>query len=91
MRVVFEQVQVQPASSGAPQFVIWGKRSLRTLEVLDFWRFGGEWWLGGYPRDYFLIRFPSLTAELYREDRSHRLPGYQLDETELWVLARIAD
>ena len=91
MREVFEEVNVQLSPGGTPHLMTWGKRTFRALELLDAWRAGGEWWEGRYPREYYLLAFVGLTAEVYREDRSVRLPGYLPDTHELWVLARIVD
>ncbi len=91
MREVFEPVEVTLAPSGAPARVTWGRRTLRVVDVLDAWRAWPAWWEGRFPRDYYLVVTVGLTAELYREDRRTRLPGYEAEEGEAWVLARILD
>lgn len=91
MKEVFEVVDVHASPSGAPLVVRWGRRTLRARGVLDAWRAGGAWWAGQYPRDYWLVDFSDIVAEVYREDRRVDLPGYAREGEPLWVLSRVVD
>ncbi|PYE56321.1 hypothetical protein [Deinococcus yavapaiensis] len=91
MKEVFEVVDVHAGPGGAPLVVRWERRTLRTRSVIDAWRAGGEWWAGRFPRDYWLIDFAQIVAEVYREDRRALLPGFEAGGADLWVLARVVD
>lgn len=91
MKVLFEEVTVKLGPSGVPLLIVWGRRTLRVTDVLDTWRAWPAWWEGQRPRDYLLVATVGPTVELYREDRSVRPPGYEAEEGEAWVLARMLD
>lgn len=47
--------------------------------VLDFWFYGGRWWVNEGPRDYYLLELETgHVFEVYRA-------------AEQWTLSRIAD
>ena len=47
--------------------------------ILDFWCYGGRWWLNEPPRDYYLLELESgHVVEVFRAADS-------------WTLSRIAD
>jgi len=47
--------------------------------VIDSWRYGGRWWVGEPPRDYYLLEL----------ETGHVFEVYYAGET--WMLSRIAD
>lgn len=47
--------------------------------VLDFWRYGGRWWVNEGPRDYYLLEL----------ETGHVFEVYCC--ADRWTLSRIAD
>ena len=54
-------------------------RDVRVRRVLDCWRYGGHWWLGEAPRDYYLLEL----------ETSHVFEVFRCEEC--WVLSRVSD
>ncbi len=51
----------------------------RVRRVLDRWRYGGRWWRGEAPRDYWLLELEDGSVkEVYRSEGR-------------WMLSRIVD
>lgn len=47
--------------------------------ILDFWCYGGRWWLSEPPRDYYLLELESgHVVEVFRAAKD-------------WTLSRVAD
>ncbi|MFC4637867.1 DUF6504 family protein [Deinococcus hohokamensis] len=80
MKAVQQDVQVD-LQDGRPTRLIWSGRAYGITQVLDWWRFGGRWWLGERPRDCYLVQAGGLTAELQHEDGPE----------DRWWLARVQD
>ena len=80
MKATQQEVRVD-VQQGQPVRVRWGERQYPVSQVLDAWRYGGRWWLGEPPRNCFLVRCGSLTAELHQET----VPLGK------WFIARIRD
>ncbi|MFC4427255.1 DUF6504 family protein [Deinococcus navajonensis] len=80
MRAVQQEVQVE-VRRGRPTRLVWRGQAYPVAQVLDWWRFGGRWWLGERPRNCYLVQAGGLTAELQHEDG---LGGR-------WWLARVQD
>lgn len=52
---------------------------MNVRRVLDAWRYGGRWWVGEPPRDYYLLEL----------ETGHVFEVYRAGDT--WTLSRIAD
>jgi hypothetical protein len=64
---------------GTPLRLEDGGGERKVTRVLDFWCYGGRWWLAEPPRDYFLLELSdSRVVEIYRA-------------AERWTLSRVAD
>lgn len=51
----------------------------KVTRVLDFWFYGGRWWLNEPPRDYYLLELSdNRVVEVYRAAGQ-------------WTLSRVAD
>jgi hypothetical protein len=71
---------VEENASGLPK-CLWLPNLCRVRRIINAWRYGGEWWRGERPRDYYRVETTG-GAELivYREG-----------STERWVLALEVD
>ena len=80
MKAVQQEVQVD-VRDGHPTRLTWDDRAFPVSMVLDWWRFGGRWWLGEGPYDCYLVQAGALTAELHHEASGEGR----------WWLARLQD
>lgn len=54
-------------------------RERKVVRILDFWRYGGRWWVGEPPRNYFLLELSDGNiVEVYQAAKH-------------WTLSRVAD
>jgi len=76
MRLLLTPLAVE--GPGIRSVTLKGRRH-RVERIVDAWRYGGRWWRGERPRDYFLLELEGgLLLEVYREG-------------ETWVASRWID
>jgi len=79
VRQVHRPVNVLTDENGIPSKLKGPRKPVAVRRILDFWCYGGRWWLSEPPRDYFLLELDSgHVVEVFRAD-------------ERWVLSRVAD
>jgi hypothetical protein len=77
MRRRRREIRVEENASGLPKRLWLGPDSYCVRRVIDAWRYGGEWWRGEPPRDYYHIETTGGAGFIvYREGGTDR-----------WVLA----
>ncbi len=65
MRLVLVPVEI--AGPGIRSVAL-KRRRYRVRRILDRWRYGGRWWRGEPPRDYFLLELEGgRLLEVYQE------------------------
>ncbi len=73
------QVEVSTDENGNPWRLNDRGQEKRVVRTLDFWRYGGRWWVFEPPRDYFLLELEGgKVVEVYRAG-------------EHWTLSRVTD
>jgi hypothetical protein len=79
VRQVHRAVNVLTDAKGHPSGLDSLRKPVSVRRILDFWCYGGRWWLNEPPRDYYLLELETgHVVEVYRA-------------RENWVLSRIAD
>lgn len=74
---------------GHPSRLEGPRQPVNVRRILDFWRYGGRWWVGEPPRDYYLLELETgHIFEVYREVTGPSGPNLA---AEHWTLSRIAD
>jgi hypothetical protein len=72
-------VNVVTDANGIPSGLNGPQRPVGVRRVLDFWRYGGRWWLSEPPRDYYLLELETgHVVEVFRAADS-------------WTLSRVSD
>lgn len=72
-------LEVTTGENGSPSRLKGGGKEKGVVRTLDFWRYGGRWWLDEPPRDYYLLELETgHIVEVYRA-------------AEHWTLSRVAD
>ncbi len=79
MRQVQQSVNVTTDPDGHPSKLEGPRQPVNVRRILDAWRYGGRWWVGEPPRDYYLLEL----------ETGHIFEVYRC--AEHWTLSRIAD
>ena len=74
-----QSVNVAVDPNGHPSRLEGPRTPVNVRRVLDCWRYGGRWWAGEGPRDYYLLEL----------ETGHVFEVYRAGES--WTLSRIAD
>ena len=72
-------MSVTTGSDGHPSRLEGPRTPVKVRRVVDCWGYGGRWWMGEPPRDYYLLEL----------ETDHVLEVYRAGG--LWVLSRVAD
>ena len=89
MRQVQQPLNVTTDATGSPSRLEGSRKPVNVRRVIDSWRYGGRWWVGEPPRDYYLLELKTgHVFEVYREDIGPSGPN---PAGETWTLSRIAD
>ena len=79
MRNVQQPLNVTTDAKGSPSRLEGPQKPVNVRRVIDSWRYGGRWWVGEPPRDYYLLKLETgHVFEVYRAG-------------EVWTLSRISD
>ena len=79
MKLSMTPINILTDEVGTPLKLKGQGKDVRVQRVLDYWRYGGRWWLGEAPRDYYLLEL----------ETSHVFEVFRCEER--WVLSRISD
>lgn len=72
-------VNLTLGANGHPSRLEGTRKPVAVRRVLDSWRYGGRWWQGEAPRDYYLLELETgHVIEVFRSG-------------ERWTLSRISD
>ncbi len=74
-----QPVNVLTDAKGHPSGLDGPQKPVNVRRILDFWCYGGRWWLNEPPRDYYLLEL----------DSGHVVEVYNAADN--WTLSRIAD
>lgn len=79
MREIAQKINVDENAKGHPVALQGVHNRVKVRQIIDCWRYCGQWWSGHAPRDYYLIELETgQTLEIYCTKGT-------------WTLARIAD
>ena len=79
MRQVHRSVNILTDENGIPSKLKGPRKPVNVRHVLDFWYYGGRWWLNELPRDYYLLEL----------DSGHIVEVFRTADS--WTLSRVAD
>jgi len=79
VRQVQQPLNVTTDTQGNPSRLEGPRRPVAVRRVLDAWRYGGRWWIGESPRDYYLLELE--TGHVFEVFCSEGR----------WTLSRVAD
>ncbi|GGJ59021.1 hypothetical protein [Deinococcus roseus] len=67
MRLIMQKAEVITQDGQILQVKCQG-RTYPVQDTLRHWKFGGQWWLDGLPREYYLVQTPTGTVlEIFEE------------------------
>ncbi len=79
MKQLHRTINVLTNPQGHPSGLNGPQKPIAVRQILDFWRYGGRWWLDEPPRDYYRLEL----------ETGHIVEVYHA--ADQWVLARVSD